>query len=59
MEIIVSGIRPTGLIHLGNYFGAIQNFIKLQHEHRCYFFIADYHSHIQKQMIYIIMLKKY
>jgi tryptophanyl-tRNA synthetase len=44
MEIIVSGIRPTGLIHLGNYFGAIQNFIKLQHEHRCYFFIADYHS---------------
>jgi tryptophanyl-tRNA synthetase len=44
MEIIVSGIRPTGLIHLGNYFGAIQNFIKLQHEKQCYFFIADYHS---------------
>jgi len=44
MEIIVSGIRPTGLIHLGNYFGAIQNFVKLQHEKQCYFFIADYHS---------------
>jgi tryptophanyl-tRNA synthetase len=56
MEIIVSGIRPTGLIHLGNYFGAIQNFIKLQHEHRCYFIHLP---HIQKQMIYIIMLKKY
>lgn len=44
MEIIVSGIRPTGMIHIGNYFGAIQNFIKLQHTHQCFFFIADYHS---------------
>lgn len=44
METIVSGIRPTGLIHLGNYFGAIQNFIKLQEQHHCFFFIADYHS---------------
>jgi tryptophanyl-tRNA synthetase len=44
METIVSGIRPTGLIHLGNYFGAIRNFVKLQHEQNCYFFIADYHS---------------
>ncbi len=44
METIVSGIRPTGQIHLGNYFGAIQNFVKLQYEQNCYFFIADYHS---------------
>ena len=44
MEIIVSGIRPTGNLHLGNYFGAIQNFIKLQEQFPCYFFIADYHS---------------
>jgi tryptophanyl-tRNA synthetase len=44
METIVSGIRSTGLIHLGNYFGAIRNFIKLQHEQNCFFFIADYHS---------------
>ncbi|MFZ7114460.1 MAG: tryptophan--tRNA ligase [Bacteroidota bacterium] len=43
-EIVVSGIRSTGNLHLGNYFGAIQNFIKMQHEYNCYFFIADYHS---------------
>ncbi len=44
METVVSGIRSTGNLHLGNYFGAIKNFVKMQHEHRCYFFIADYHS---------------
>ncbi len=44
MEIVVSGIRPTGNLHLGNYFGALKNFISMQNEHDCYFFIADYHS---------------
>ena len=44
METVVSGIRSTGNLHLGNYFGAIRNFIQMQHQHRCYFFIADYHS---------------
>jgi tryptophanyl-tRNA synthetase len=44
METVVSGIRSTGNLHLGNYFGAIKNFLKMQHEHRCFFFIADYHS---------------
>ncbi len=44
MEIVVSGIRPTGDLHLGNYFGALRNFLKMQHENNCYFFIADYHS---------------
>lgn len=44
METVVSGIRSTGNLHLGNYFGAIQNFLKMQHQHKCYFFIADYHS---------------
>jgi tryptophanyl-tRNA synthetase len=44
METVLSGIRSTGNLHLGNYFGAIKNFLKMQHEHRCYFFIADYHS---------------
>lgn len=44
METVVSGIRPTGNLHLGNYFGAIRNFIRMQEEHNCYFFIADYHS---------------
>ena len=44
METVVSGIRSTGNLHLGNYYGAIQNFIKMQHEYNCYFFIADLHS---------------
>lgn len=44
MDIVLSGIRPTGKLHLGNYFGALKNFTKMQHENICYFFIADYHS---------------
>ncbi len=44
MEIVVSGIRPTGNLHLGNYFGMVKNTVKMQHENRCFFFIADYHS---------------
>ncbi len=44
MDKVVSGIRPTGYLHLGNYFGALKNFIKMQEENECYFFIADYHS---------------
>lgn len=44
METVLSGIRPTGNLHLGNYFGALRNFIKMQNEYDCYFFIADYHS---------------
>jgi len=43
-ETVVSGIRPTGKLHLGNYFGAVANFLKMQHEFNCYFFIADIHS---------------
>jgi tryptophanyl-tRNA synthetase len=43
-ETVVSGIRPTGKLHLGNYFGAVANFVKMQHEYNCYFFIADLHS---------------
>ncbi|MCX6290772.1 MAG: tryptophan--tRNA ligase [Bacteroidetes bacterium] len=43
-EVVVSGIRSTGNLHLGNYFGAIRNFLKMQHEYNCFFFIADYHS---------------
>lgn len=44
MDIVVSGIRSTGKLHLGNYFGALKNFVKMQHENTCYFFIADFHS---------------
>jgi tryptophanyl-tRNA synthetase len=43
-EIVVSGIRSTGRLHLGNYLGAIQNYIKMQEAYNCYFFVADYHS---------------
>ena len=44
MDTVVSGIRSTGSLHLGNYFGAVKNFVKMQHENRCFFFVADYHA---------------
>ena len=43
-EIVVSGIRPTGFLHLGNYFGAMRNYVRMQEEFNCYFFVADWHS---------------
>lgn len=43
-DIIVSGIRSTGFLHLGNYFGAIHHYLKMQNEYPCYFFVADLHS---------------
>ncbi len=43
-EIILSGIRPTGKLHIGNYLGALKNFVKLQNDYEGYFFIADLHS---------------
>lgn len=42
--IVVSGIRSTGFLHLGNYFGAVKQFLEIQENHPCYFFIADLHS---------------
>ena len=42
--IVMSGIRPTGFLHLGNYFGAIQNYVKLQESYTCYFMVADLHA---------------
>ena len=44
METVVSGIRPTGDLHLGNYFGAVKSFLQMQHEYNCFYFIADWHS---------------
>ncbi|MDR0506370.1 MAG: tryptophan--tRNA ligase [Dysgonamonadaceae bacterium] len=44
MKTVLSGIRPTGNLHLGNYYGAMINFLKMQEENRCFFFIADWHS---------------
>ena len=43
-EIVLSGIRPTGFLHLGNYFGALMNWARMQDSFECYFFIADWHS---------------
>lgn len=56
METVLSGIRSTGNLHLGNYFGALKNFVKMQHEERCFFFIADYHSlttHPDPKMLHV------
>ena len=44
MKKIISGIQPSGTLHIGNYFGAIQQFIKFQEENDCLFFVADYHA---------------
>jgi tryptophanyl-tRNA synthetase len=41
---VLSGMRPTGKLHLGNYVGALQNWVKLQHTHKCFFFVADWHA---------------
>jgi tryptophanyl-tRNA synthetase len=43
-EIVLSGIRPTGFLHLGNYFGAMRNYVRMQDEYQCYFFVANWHS---------------
>jgi tryptophanyl-tRNA synthetase len=44
MDTVVSGIRSTGNLHLGNYYGMVRNAVKMQYENNCFFFIADYHS---------------
>ena len=42
--IVMSGIRPTGFLHLGNYFGAVRNYVRMQEEYDCFFMVADLHS---------------
>ncbi len=44
METIVSGMRPTGQLHLGHLHGALKNWLRLQRDYRCYFFVADWHA---------------
>ncbi len=44
LKRVLSGMRPTGKLHLGNYMGALHNWVRLQHEYDCYFFIADWHA---------------
>jgi tryptophanyl-tRNA synthetase len=41
---VLSGMRPTGRLHLGHYFGALSNWVKLQNEYDCFFFVADWHA---------------
>ncbi len=41
---VLSGMRPTGALHLGNYHGALKNWVDLQYQHECFFFIADWHA---------------
>jgi tryptophanyl-tRNA synthetase len=56
MKTVLSGIRPTGNLHLGNYYGAMVNFLKMQEENKCYFFIADWHSlttHPDPKMLHV------
>ena len=40
----MSGIRPTGFLHLGNYFGAVRNYVRMQEQYTCYFMVADWHA---------------
>lgn len=44
VERVLSGMRPTGNLHLGHYHGVLKNWIRLQHEHECLFFVADWHA---------------
>jgi tryptophanyl-tRNA synthetase len=44
LKRVLSGMRPTGKLHLGNYMGALYNWVRLQHQYNCYFFIADWHA---------------
>ncbi len=43
-QIVLSGIQPTGELHIGNYLGSLKNFVELQNKYQCYFFLATYHS---------------
>ena len=44
LKRVLSGMRPTGKLHLGNYMGALYNWVRLQDVYNCYFFIADWHA---------------
>ena len=44
VDRVLSGMRPTGSLHLGHYHGVLRNWVQLQHEHECYFFVADWHA---------------
>ncbi|MFA6282407.1 MAG: tryptophan--tRNA ligase, partial [Candidatus Omnitrophota bacterium] len=43
-KVILSGMRPTGKLHLGHWVGALSNWVKLQEEYQCFFMVADWHA---------------
>ena len=43
-ERVLSGMRPTGALHLGHYHGALKNWVRLQHDYDCFYFVADWHA---------------
>src|SRR5437016_13853919 len=43
-QTVLSGLRPTGRVHLGNYFGAVRNWVRLQDQYHCLYFVADWHA---------------
>ncbi len=43
-QIVLSGVQPSGELHIGNYLGSLKNFVELQNKYECYFFLATYHS---------------
>src|SRR4030081_2391447 len=43
-QTVLSGLRPTGRVHLGNYFGAVRNWVQLQDTYECFYFVADWHA---------------
>ncbi len=57
-KIVVSGMRPTGSLHIGHYFGVLKNWVKLQEKFRCYFFVADWHS-LTTEYEQVNLLQKY
>mgnify|MGYP003351135142 CR=1 FL=1 len=44
VDRVLSGMRPTGALHLGHYHGVLKNWVRLQHEYECLFFVADWHA---------------
>ena len=58
MKRVLSGIQPSGKLHIGNYIGALQNWVRLQGEYECYYFIADWHA-LTSQYSDTSMLKEY
>lgn len=57
-NIVVSGMRPTGSLHIGHYFGVLKNWVQLQEKFRCYFFVADWHS-LTTEYEQVSLLQKY